>query len=215
MIRTLSAVALSAATALFATSALAQDPAAPAQAQTVGTPGSSGTAAQTSADTSSDGSGVSAAILVGYGTNNLNLGFGARVGYTLPMHLYLGVTFMYFLGQSQSSPDGTGGTLSESVHILFPGIEAGYEIPAGPIMVRPYAGLGYVVASSSVSDSGNSALAGELGSVGGSSSNIGFWFGGTALYPVTSSIGVGVDLRFLLVSNSNSFIPALTGQYHF
>jgi len=207
MIRTLSAVAISAATALFATSALAQDPSAPAQP--VGTPGSPGTAAQTSADTSSDNSGVSAALLLGYGFDDVfKVGFGARVGYTLPMHLYIGGTFIYHLGTSESA-----GGITATENIMMFGAEVGYEIPVGPVMIRPYVGLGLGVVKVSVPAINIGGITEGGGSA--SSSDVYISPGATLLYPVTSSIGIGVDARFVIVSDANAFDAFLTGQYHF
>jgi hypothetical protein len=194
MIRTLTALAISAATALFATSALAQDPAAaPA-------PAAAAPAAAAPADASGDTSGLSAALLLGYGFDDaFKVGFGARVGYTLPMHLYIGGTFIYHLGESE------GGA---TVNVFYVGPEVGYEIPAGPVLIRPYIGVGLAEAKASVSIPG-------FGSESASSSNFGLWPGATILYPVTSSIGVGVDGRFLIVSGDNALGIFLTGQYHF
>ncbi len=211
MIRTLSAVAISAATALFATSALAQDPPAPAPVQPVGTPGSAGAAAQTSADTSSDGSGVSAAVLLGYGFNDaFKLGFGARVGYTLPMHLYLGGTFVYHLGTSTDIGNGQ----SITTNVMMIGAEVGYEIPAGPVMIRPNVGLGIGIVKSSVP----AVNVAGFGTVGGGSASASDFFiapGATLLYPVTGSFSVGVDARFIIISDANAFAAYLTAQYHF
>jgi hypothetical protein len=206
MIRKLTAAAIGAASALVATSALAQDPAA---ASVTVAPAPPSTAA--AADTST--SGPSVGILVGYGTNNLNFGLGVRGGYTLPMdtgpgHIYLGGTFSYFFGKSES--DGEGDSIGVSFWNL--GVEGGYEVPAGPVIVRPYIGLGVLHAGSSVSGP-NSALASELGGL--SATNFAFTLGATGLYPITPNIGVGIDLRLLLVSNENAFVPSITGQYHF
>jgi hypothetical protein len=213
MIRTLSALTISAATALFATSALAQAPAPePAPAASATVTASAPAATPEATDTASGG--VSAALLVGYGTNSLNFGLGARGGYTLPMdmgpgHLYLGGIFQYFFGKSQS--DGEGDSVGVSFWNL--GVEGGYELPTGPGIVRPYVGLGVLHGGVSVSGPNSGAASAFLG--GASSTNFAFTIGATGLYPVTPHIGVGVDLRFLIVSGENAFVPSLTGQYHF
>jgi hypothetical protein len=64
------------------------------------------------------------------GTENLNLGFGARGGYTFPQGAYVGGVFDYFLGES-------------GFHFFDLGIEGGYDFAITPVMmVRPFAGLG-------------------------------------------------------------------------
>jgi hypothetical protein len=76
----------------------------------------------------------SAAALLGYGfKDGVGLGLGARGGYTLPMNVYLGGTFVYHLGKS------VGGA---SVNIFYLGVEGGYDITAGPFVIRPFLGLG-------------------------------------------------------------------------
>src|SRR5258706_11784715 len=79
----------------------------------------------------------SVGALLGYGfKDGVGLGLGVRGGYTLPMNLYLGATFVYHLGKSQSTPVG-----DVSVNIFYLGVEGGYDISAGPVVVRPYLGL--------------------------------------------------------------------------
>jgi hypothetical protein len=81
--------------------------------------------------------GGSIASLIGFGANQYGLNFGVRGGYTLPSHLYLGGTL---LGNTSIGGDttlagwGLGFTL---------GAEVGYDVAAGPLVLRPYAGLGY------------------------------------------------------------------------
>jgi hypothetical protein len=156
-------------------------------------------------DTSGHGS---VAALVGYGSDDLKLGLGVRAGYTLPAHVYLGGTFMYHLGES-SSVDG----ITASAHLFYFGAEGGYEIAAGPVIVRPYIGIGLAVATASVS--GSDQVSGVPVSGSGSANHFSVWPGVTVLYPITPNFAVGADARFLIVSSSNSFGAFATGQYTF
>jgi hypothetical protein len=76
------------------------------------------------------------------------LGFGVRAGITLPQRVYLGGTFVYHGGTSR---DGASG------NVFYLGGEAGYDFGTGPVVVRPYIGLGILSARASVSRLGYSA----------------------------------------------------------
>jgi hypothetical protein len=80
--------------------------------------------------------GGSISGLAGFGTNADGFNFGVRGGYTLQNHWYLGGTIIgnTGLGNTQLAGWGLGFTL---------GAEAGYEIAAGPVVIRPYGGLGF------------------------------------------------------------------------
>ncbi len=144
---------------------------------------------------------ASVAGLLGYGfKDGLNLGLGVRGGYTLPMNVYIGGTFVYHLGKSEGGAD---------VNLFYVGPEGGYDIPAGPVVVRPYLGLG--VASAKVT-SDLSAFGG--GKISDSSSRFAVWPGATVLYPLGNAF-VGGDARFLIVSDFNAFSLFATGGYQF
>src|SRR5512145_2222648 len=50
---------------------------------------------------------ISLGALIGYGfKDGVRLGFGARVGYTLPAKVHLGATFLYHLGSSVENQYG-------------------------------------------------------------------------------------------------------------
>jgi hypothetical protein len=113
-------------------------------------------------------SGVSVAALLGYSGNDLNMGVGARLGYTLPVvPVYLGGTFIYQLGQSQSGPG-----VDQSSHLYYFGAEGGYSISVDPVVIRPYIGLGPAIATSS------------FGGVSSSTSKFAFWPGVDVLLPL-------------------------------
>ncbi|MEP7052333.1 MAG: hypothetical protein ABJB12_18345, partial [Pseudomonadota bacterium] len=144
---------------------------------------------------------ASVAGLLGYGfKDGLNLGLGVRGGYTLPMNLYLGGTFVYHLGKS----DGPN-----KVNLYYFGVEGGYDIAAGPVIVRPYLGLGDATASTTVD---LSAFGGGKQSV--SSSEFALWPGATVLYPLGNAF-VGGDARFLIVKDVNAFSLFATGGIQF
>jgi hypothetical protein len=144
---------------------------------------------------------ASVAGLLGYGfKDGLNLGLGVRGGYTLPMNVYVGGTFVYHLG---NSPGGT------DVNVYYFGAEGGYDIPAGPVVVRPYLGLGAATAKATAD---LSALG--LGKVSNSDTKFALWPGATVLYPIGSAF-VGGDARFLIVDQFNAFSIFATGGMQF
>ena len=144
--------------------------------------------------------GFSAALLVGYGfgsaPNYYGLALGARGGYTLPMHLYVGGTFVYHLGSTN-----TQFGLEIKHNLLYPGIEVGYDLGLGPVLVRPYAGLGVEFAFATT------------GNQSGSANNFAFWPGVTVAYPIHQFF-VGGDARFV-VSNVKALALAATGGMYF
>lgn len=152
--------------------------------------------------------GASAAALIGYGIataapegvdHPAGFGLGVRGGYTLPMNVYLGGTFVYHLGQSVG--DAT-------FNMYYFGVEGGYELEAGPVIVRPYLGLGDVIGHFAVPQQ---CIPG-LGCVGGGSDSRGFfslWPGATVLYPIDNFF-VGGDARFVIVTGDGSDLNALS-----
>ena len=93
-----------------------------------------------------DPTGWSVAALLGFGVNNgVGIGIGARGGYTLDNHVYIGGTLIDHL------PSG--------LNILLLGGEAGYDFEVGPVVIRAYGGLGF--ANASVSVGGVSASSNE------------------------------------------------------
>lgn len=81
----------------------------------------------------------SAAPLFGYGTNDYNVGLGARAGYTFPTPVYVGGTFMYHFGSDNVGVGPEGSTRTRE-SFYYPGVEVGYDIGVGPVLVRPYGG---------------------------------------------------------------------------
>jgi hypothetical protein len=194
MMRKLTAAALAASVALVTTSASAQ--------------GSRAEHAREFADAD----GWSVAGLLGFGFSSYaGFGFGVRGGYTLPSHVYLGGTFVDYLGFG-----GYGNS-------FLTGFEAGYNIKAGPVVVRPYGALGLVdiTISNYYSGVNTNAICGVNGYACNSLSAVyaALWIGGTVMYPITDNWFVGGDLRFLLTPGfgATAVTGALmgTGGYQF
>jgi hypothetical protein len=150
----------------------------------------------------------SVAGLLGYGfKDGVDLGLGVRGGYTLPMNLYLGGTFVYHLGKSESTPFG-----DVSTHLYYLGVEGGYDIKVDPVVIRPYLGLGAATAKVGVPGFGFGGFASPATSA--ASTKLGVWPGATLLYPIGRAF-VGGDARFLIVSDFNAFSLVATGGMQF
>lgn len=149
---------------------------------------------------------ISIAPVAGFATNNLNLGFGLRAGYTIPMRngngVYLGGQFMYHLGYSNESTL-FGKTIGSSISVLYPSFEAGYDIRFNRLVVRPYGGIGLMVVTFSSKGLGSSSGLGGLGSTGDLSYNaLAFYPGCQVSYDIPSTrIFVGGDARVLLAAS--------------
>jgi len=79
----------------------------------------------------------------GVGRANLyGFGFGPRGGYTFPeVPVYLGGVFMFFVGERQKfDAFGVDGKIRLGYMTL--GIEGGYDIGVGPVIIRPTLWLG-------------------------------------------------------------------------
>jgi hypothetical protein len=165
-------------------------------------------------DVAPDRQGASAGILVGYGSNSLyKFGLGVRGGYTLPQKIYVGGSFVYHFGESETD---VGVTLNE--HMFYLGPEGGYDFVIASVpqlLIRPYLGLGY--ASFHVSESGNVAGSPFTG-LNASSSGFALWPSVTGLYSFTPAISAGLDARIVLPTFGDSdaaFVLSVTGQYKF
>jgi len=147
---------------------------------------------------------ASVAGLLGYGfKDGLGLGLGVRGGYTLPMNLYLGGTFVYHLGKSEGDA---------SINVYYYGVEGGYDIAAGPVVVRPYVGLGAATAKATIPGFNFGGV--NLPSTSVSDTKFALWPGATVLYPLGQAF-VGGDARFLVLDNYNAFSLFATGGVQF
>ena len=152
----------------------------------------------------------SAAALLGWGFRDpAGFGLGLRGGYTLPMNVYLGLTLVYHLGKSD-----TIANVDVGANMYLLGVEGGYDIMAGPVVVRPFLGLGPVFIHL------NQAYPTGLGTAVGNSdtfTKFGIWPGAAGLYPINDMFFVGGDMRVLIVPDSDgtAFSIFLTGGAQF
>lgn len=70
----------------------------------------------------------------GYASENLRIGFGARVGYSILDQFYIGAAFTYHLGVS---------LLNHTYSGFYPGFELGYDAHIEGASIRPYGAIGY------------------------------------------------------------------------
>lgn len=117
-------------------------------------------------------------------------GLGLRGGYTLPMKVYIGAAFVYHLGSSKdaSQVKYTGST-------LYLGPEAGYDFELGPVVIRPYVGLGYGTVKAKAEAGGTTLLDRSEG-------GFALWPGLMARYPIDAFF-VGADARYALVTGTD------------
>lgn len=128
--------------------------------------------------------GWSIAALLGFGFDSIyGFGLGARAGYTLPQHIYIGGEFGYFFG---------GSTTIGSYSTFNLGPEIGYDIglASAPILIRPYVGLGY----DEIGFSCGLRNCPDIGGVGG----FALWGGALGTWNFTQNWSAGVDLRIII-----------------
>ena len=78
--------------------------------------------------------------------NPFGFGIGARVGTTLPHHLYAAATFVQHFGWFESASDRAGiSTYRAAYHVDSVGVEAGAWLDLGHVIVRPVVGCGGLV----------------------------------------------------------------------
>jgi hypothetical protein len=78
-----------------------------------------------------------------YGSNDLNLGFGARGGYTLVQSVYFGMLADYWFGTSQEATVPGAGSIKASSHGWDVMGDVGYDFAPSPTLVlRPFVGFG-------------------------------------------------------------------------
>jgi hypothetical protein len=72
------------------------------------------------------------------GLNPYGGGIGLRLGVTVPASLYLGGSFDYFFGESETN----AADLEQSLSLLQVMARVGYDLGIGPVTLRPQLGLG-------------------------------------------------------------------------
>lgn len=129
----------------------------------------------------------------------LGVGYGVRGGYTFAgTPLYLGGTLLRYLGPSGGSYDVDSGSLD---------FEIGYEIVAGPIVVRPYLGVGALVTAWSLRN-GASAEGGETGNSGLAPRVV----PGLLVWHPIGIVAVGAEARYEQTANGQDRALALMGS---
>lgn len=139
---------------------------------------------------------ISIAFLAGHGEKDaFKAGVGGRVGYTLKNNLYFGGSFIWHFG-TQDGP--------VQANVSYGGGEVGYELPVGPIVVRPYVGGGIASIFASVYMPRIGGY--EGGRISASESRFAVWPGASLLIPFDGGRGfIGVDGKFLVVESANVF----------
>jgi hypothetical protein len=151
------------------------------------------------------------APMLGYLSEDLDLGVGLRGGKTLDNHIYIGGTFVYQVGDSGSysgtvTAPGTTVTSSGSwsYNGFYIGPEGGYDFDLKVVVVRPYMGLGLF-------DLTGSASAGGVSS-SGSSTRFVIWPGCSVIWNVpNSNFFVGGDVRLISLPDVALGIYAMGG----
>ena len=129
------------------------------------------------------------------GVGTQGVGIGLRGGYTLPMKVYVGAAFVYHLGGSKDADQVkyTGTT-------LYLGPEVGYDLELGPLVIRPYVGLGYGSVKAKAEAGGTTLLDRSEG-------GFALWPGLMARYPIDAFF-VGADARYALVTGTDKITNA-------
>lgn len=112
-----------------------------------------------------DGRRFTVGLLAGYGfeTDNrseyhddpFGFGFGLGIGYTFDFSMYLGLYFVYTIGGSDDEGRTTGRAITTSVNYMLTGLEVGYEVWLGKVILRPSLGFGAAIAKSITQDEPN------------------------------------------------------------
>jgi hypothetical protein len=203
LLASLLAASAAATTSLVSLPAFAQNTSGVATTRTTATP----TTYDDPNASSIDPVGWSAALLLGLGVNNdVGFGLGARGGYTLDNHVYIGGTLLDHFGSG--------------LNLLLLGGEGGYDFIAGPVMIRAYGGLGFALASvGGVSETVPNGLGGTttVSTPSQSATNIVFWPGVVVTYtfPQNDRFFVGGDARVYIVSDFSTFALYGFGGMHF
>jgi Tetratricopeptide repeat len=139
--------------------------------------------------------------LLGYTSDNVNVGIGVRGGKVVTQHLYVGGSFVYNFGTS-FTVGSVGGTETVSTSAFYIGPEVGWDFTglAPNFTLRPYGGLGFASfnVSTSFVNQNNGANASS------SASRLLFWPGVTAIYDIpNTNFMVGGDARLVFVPSSS------------
>jgi hypothetical protein len=129
--------------------------------------------------------------MLGFSTDYLNFGLGARGGKTLANHIYIGGSLVFhFAGDSYAGYAGPAGNYTTSASVFYFGPEGGYDFDLKAVVLRAYIGLGLAFLSWSVNVPGNT--------VTGSDTRFVVWPGASVIYSFSDSpFFIGGDVRFV------------------
>jgi hypothetical protein len=137
---------------------------------------------------------------VRFGSDDLNLGLGARGGYTLPMNVFIGGTFDYFFGEG-GEVTGPNFRSEWSYSLWAIAFEGGYDFQiVQNLVIRPFGGLGFARVTAEVC----TEAPGQRFCVDASESDAMLTLGGL-LYYIADPLIVGPELR-LLVADGSAFL---------
>jgi hypothetical protein len=143
---------------------------------------------------------ASGALGFRFGSNDLNAGVGALVGYTLPQNVYLGAVFDYWFGKSQDY-SFFGVTQTAKAHWWDVFGVGGYDFGVMPqLVLRPIVGIGMIHVNAEVCQS--SPISPVVQCVSSSGSDAAGLFGGQIMYLVGSTLHVGGELRIMVADDS-------------
>lgn len=136
------------------------------------------------------------------------LDIGIRGGYTFDFKLYVGLFYEYFIGSSETGTSARVVSTSQTTHANYMvfGPEVGYDIWAGPVIIRPSLELGPALAFTNVSGKTTSLV------------RMAFGPGIDVIYPWPGGFFLGGEARAKLVPSSNgvsAFLLALHGGLRF
>lgn len=161
-----------------------------AQAASVAASSEGDASAAVGGSTAGPATPLSAGLSLGYGIsledgpNIWGFGFGVRGGYNIDA-VYLGMRFLYFVGEEPAS-------------IWELGIEGGYDVPVTEgFVIRPQLGLGLANIAIGVPEA--FATPGSVGDFSESSTEFFLAGGVSGLYDVTDSMFIGAEARFQIV----------------
>jgi len=141
---------------------------------------------------------------VGVSADPYRFGGGLRGGYSFDFHLYVGLYFSYYIGESTSGQSqATGLSSTGSASYMQFGAEVGYDWWVGPVIVRPSLELGEALAFTS----GTAAGINVKKTVGD------FMAGpGLAIVHPWDNVFLGGEGRFLIVTGDgvSAFLLAAT-----
>lgn len=128
--------------------------------------------------------------------NLYGFGLGPRGGYTFPkVPVYLGGVFMFFLGERQSV-SALGFDVKARAGYMLLGLEGGYDIGVGPVIIRPTLWLGPAILRAKVCNNGNCNADSDTALLLGPGASVIYAFDEIPLW-------LGGEMRFTIAAKDN------------